>query len=123
MTKTEWATFNKNFETGVRRKRGISHGKFLSLACPGCKTLLSPSCFADDQARKAFSGGRKCITCYIKKSNYSDHFTIGGKQYFGCVLCERARPVAKEHENRFARDERLHVRHCKSCFKRLYRFA
>ncbi len=93
MTKAEWATFNKNFESGVRRK----HGVLQSLACSKCHTLQESGCFSDDQVLRAFGMGRKCLTCLIKRGGRDfGNFDVGGVESFGCVGCIQARPLDDE---------------------------
>ena len=85
MTKFEWPTFNRKFETSVRRK---ANGRLLSLVCSKCEHLLEAKLFTDCHAEKALWAGRKCTRCFIEHGGHVlGDFTVGRVDCFGCVGC------------------------------------
>lgn len=97
MRKLEWLQFNREFEARLRRGKAKTEGRLLSLACFYCNKIYSKNLFSDEQARKSWGTGRKCITCQIILwGRKPKTFLIGGIEHFGCVGCLQAKMLEEE---------------------------
>jgi len=84
MTRADWVQFNNEFE------RHAPHCP-ISLPCPICATLLPPTSFIDNHARKTVRGSRCCLACGIRTGTYQKvSFKLGGILSFACGGCRQA---------------------------------
>ncbi len=89
MTRAEWVQFNE-FE------RRAPHCP-ISLPCPICATLLPPTSFIDNHARKTVRGSRCRLACGIRTGTYQKvSFKLGGILSFACGGCRQAMPLPLE---------------------------